>query len=283
LRQTGGTACGSILRLRREAVVFNPREKRRARQRARPFPDEWVAVLDRVPLCRRLPPEDRVELRGHIQVFLAEKRFEGAGGLSIDDSVRLPIAGQACILLLHRPSDVFPNLRSIIVYPGEYVAPLQEVDDRGFVTEDVESRCGESWMQGSLVLSWSDVLADLGDPFGELNVVLHEFAHQLDAETGEMNGCPRIADLRLRADWAREMDIAYAEHTRSIERGRRTVLDPYAAEEPSEFFAVATEAFFQQPRRILATLPALYDVLRRYYEQDPATWPFAEPTSPTGL
>ncbi len=260
--------------------MFGLAEKRRARLRVRPFPDEWAAILEDVPLCRRLPREDLAELRGHIQVFLAEKRFEGAGGFAIDDAVRLTIAGQACILLLHRVSGLFPKLRSIIVYPQEYVAPLEDVDDNGFVTEDVESRSGESWMQGSLVLSWDDVLADLDDPFGELNVVLHEFAHQLEAETGEMNGCPPIADLELRADWAREMHTAYAEHCRLVDRGRPTLLDPYAAEGPSEFFAVVTETFFQQPRRILATLPALYGVLSRYYEQDPATWPLAEGQSP---
>jgi len=260
--------------------VFGLAEKRRARLRARPFPNDWTAILDGVPLCRRLPREDFLELQGHVQVFLAEKRFEGAGGLAIDDAVRVTIAGQACVLLLHRASRSFPKLRSIIVYPGEYVAPLEEVDDNGFVMEDVESRSGESWAHGSLVLSWDDVLADLDDPFGELNVVLHEFAHQLDAETGEMNGCPPIAEPGLRADWAREMDSAYADHCRLVDRGRPTVLDPYGAEEPSEFYAVATEAFFQQPRRILAALPSLYDVLRRYYEQDPATWSLEEERPP---
>ncbi|MCX6094033.1 MAG: zinc-dependent peptidase [Candidatus Bipolaricaulota bacterium] len=261
--------------------MFGLAEKRRARLRARPFPDEWAAILDDVPISRRLPREDLAELHGHIQVFLAEKRFEGAGGFAIDDAVRLTIAGQACILLLHRASSAFPKLRSIIVYPEEYLAPLEDVDDNGFVTEDVESRSGESWMQGSLVLSWADVLADLDDPFGELNVVLHEFAHQLDAETGEMNGCPPIADPELRADWAREMDSAYAVHGRLVDRSRPTVLDPYAAEDPSEFFAVVTEAFFQQPRRILVSLPRLYGVLCRYYEQDPATWPLEGERPPT--
>ncbi|MDD5264210.1 MAG: zinc-dependent peptidase [Candidatus Bipolaricaulis sp.] len=261
--------------------MFGLAERRRARLRARPFPSEWATVLDRVPLCRRLPRTDLSELQGHIQVFLAEKRFEGAAGLAIDDAVRLTIAAQACVLLLHRASQPFPKLRSIIVYPGEYAAPLEEVDDNGFVTEDVESRSGESWALGSLVLSWDDVLADVDDPFGELNVVLHEFAHQLEAEAGEMNGRPPISDPELRADWAREMHTAYAEHCRLVDRGKPTLLDPYAAESPSEFFAVVTEAFFQQPRRILVALPGLYDVLRRYYKQDPATWPLAEGQPPT--
>ncbi len=254
--------------------MFHLRERRRARLRARPVPGEWAAVVDAIPLCARVPRADRAELDGHIQVFLAEKRFEGAGGFAVDEAVQLTIAAQACILLLHRTADCFPKLGSVIVYPREYAAPLEEADDYGLITEDIESRAGESWMEGSLILSWDDVVADLNDPAGEQNVILHEFAHQLDAETGEMNGCPRITDSTLREDWARTLGAAYADHCRLVDRDKPTVLDPYAAEDPAEFFAVATEAFFQQPRRILVTLPALYEVLRRYYEQDPAVWSF---------
>jgi Mlc titration factor MtfA (ptsG expression regulator) len=257
--------------------VFGLKEKRRAKVRAEPLSEDWAAILGAVPLCGRVPAEDRPELHSAVRVFLAEKRFEGGAGFVVDDSVRLTVAGQACVLLLRRATDYFPKLRSVIVYPQEYVAPLEEVDDDGLVTEDVESRSGESWMHGSLVLSWKDIVADLEDPLGELSVVLHEFAHQLDGESGEMNGCPPIADPELRADWAREMDSAYADHRRRVDRGRPTVLDPYAAEEPSEFFAVATEAFFQQPRRILAALPPLYGILRRYYQQDPAAWALEDP------
>jgi Mlc titration factor MtfA (ptsG expression regulator) len=257
--------------------VFGLKEKRRAKVRAEPLSEDWAAILGAVPLCGRVPAEDRPELHSAVRVFLAEKRFEGGAGFVVDDSVRLTVAGQACVLLLRRATDYFPKLHSVIVYPQEYVAPLEEVDDDGLVTEDVESRSGESWMHGSLVLSWKDIVADLEDPLGELNVVLHEFAHQLDGESGEMNGCPPIADPELRADWAREMDSAYADHRRRVDRGRPTVLDPYAAEEPSEFFAVATEAFFQQPRRILAALPPLYGILRRYYQQDPAAWALEDP------
>ncbi|MDD4904182.1 MAG: zinc-dependent peptidase [Candidatus Bipolaricaulis sp.] len=255
--------------------MFRLREKRRARWRARPVPKEWAGIVGAIPLYTRVPRVDRAELDGHVQVFLAEKRFEGAGGFVVNEAARLTIAAQACILLLHRTTDCFPKLASVIVYPQEYAAPVEEADDHGLITEDVESRAGESWVYGSLVLSWEDVLADLADPAGELNVVLHEFAHQLDAETGEMNGCPAIPDPELRADWAQTMGAAYTEHCRLVARGRATVLDPYAAEDPSEFFAVATEAFFQQPRRIVAAQPLLYGVLRRYYRQDPATWSLA--------
>jgi Mlc titration factor MtfA (ptsG expression regulator) len=122
------------------------------------------------------------------------------------------------------------------------------------------------------VLSWEDVAADLAEAEGSMNVVLHEFTHQLDAETGEMNGLPRIADASLRTDWAAVMSSAYALHVRLVEAERPTLLDPYGAEDPAEFFAVSVEAFFQQPLRVRSGLPALYRLLARYFSQDPAAW-----------
>jgi hypothetical protein len=253
--------------------VFGLKERRRERLRARPFPDAWKAILDRdVPLVRRLSSEDRDELCGHIQVLLAEKRFEGAGGFEMTDDARLAIAVQASILLLHRGTDYFPSLHSIIVYPAEYVARLQDQDENGLVWEEDEERAGESWSQGSLVLSWRDIMEDREDPGTDLNVVLHEFAHQLDAERGEMNGQPPIADPELRNDWSLAMLEAYEDLSRQVDAGRNTALDPYGAEHPSEFFAVATETFFQAPRRLQAVYPKVYRVLVRYYCQDPVTW-----------
>ncbi len=254
--------------------MFGLKAKRRAKLRAKPFPAEWKAILERdVPLYRRLPPEDRDELHGHLHVFLAEKRFEGAGGFAMTDDVRLAIAAQACVLLLHRETDYFLMLDSIIVYPAEYVARLRDQDENGVVWEDDEERAGESWAQGSLVLSWRDVLDDREDPDTDLNVVLHEFAHQLDAERGDMNGQPPIADADVRRDWADAMLPAYEDFARQVDAGRNTALDPYGAEHPSEFFAVATETFFQQPRRLQAVYPKVYAVLTRYYRQNPVNWP----------
>lgn len=254
--------------------MFGLKERRRAKLRQRPFPTEWVATLERdVPLYRRLPPDDQRELRGHIHVLLAEKRFEGAGGLDMSDSVRLAIAAQAGALLLHRDAGYFPTLSSVIVYPGEYVARLADHDENGLVWEEDEERAGESWAHGSLVLSWKDILEDLGDPDTDLSVVLHEFAHQLDAEAGEMNGCPPMPDPGQRAEWAKVMLEAYEDFARRVDAGRNTALDPYGAEHPSEFFAVATETFFQQPRRLQAVYPKVYGALARYYAQDPLAWP----------
>ena len=254
--------------------MFGLKERRREKLRQRSFPDEWKAILNRdVPLTRRLPPEDLAELEASVQVFLAEKRFEGAGGFAMTDDVRLAIAAQACILLLHRPTDYFPALHSIIVYPGEYVARLRDQDEHGLVWEEDEERAGESWALGSLVLSWRDIVEDREDANRDLNVVLHEFAHQLDGDRAEMNGQPPIADADLRRDWAAVMLEAYEDLARQVDAGRNTALDPYGAEHPSEFFAVATETFFQQPRRLQAVYPRVYAVLARYFNQDPLSWP----------
>jgi len=253
--------------------VFGLKTKRRAKLRQRPFPDEWKTVLERdVPLYRRLPQADRDELHGHIHVFLAEKRFEGTAGFDVTDDVRLAIAALACTLLLHRETDYFPTLSSIIVYPAEYVARLVDQDENGLVWEEDEERAGESWALGSLVLSWKDIVEDRDDPEGDLSVVLHEFAHQLDAESGEMNGQPPIGDPALRSEWFPVMMEAYEKLGRQADAGRATAIDPYGAEDPSEFFAVATETFFQDPRRLQAVYPKVYGLLARYYRQDPASW-----------
>ena len=239
----------------------------------RPFPPSWVAVLERsIPLYRRLSEVDRSELRGLIQVFLAEKMFEGGAGFKITDDVRVIIAAQACILLLHRKASYYPGLSSIIVYPDEYVAPFREIDEWGIITEGTDRRSGELIREGALVLSWRDVLAHEIAVHNGYNVVLHEFAHQLDAEEGITAGIPcdaGEADLTGKDILSRE----YLRLREADERGIETVLDPYGAESPEEFFAVATEAFFQTPLPLWKHHPELYGVLALYFRQDPATWP----------
>ena len=140
--------------------MFLITDLRRKRLRRQPFPPAWAAVIDRIPLCRRLPEQDREKLHGHVQVFLDEKNFEGRGGIAVTDEVRVTIAAQACILILHRPTDYYPGLSSIIVYPREYIAPHLEVDEWGVVTEGLDQRSGESTRDGALVLSWEDIRAE---------------------------------------------------------------------------------------------------------------------------
>ena len=140
------------------------KNRRRAAIRRRPFPPEWRALIAKnVPLVARLPPSDREELVGHVQVFLAEKRFEGCGGLEITDEVRVTIAAQACILLLHRETDYYPDLVSILVYPTTYVGHEQRRNPDGVVAEGPQARLGESWARDVVVLAWDSVLSGAAD------------------------------------------------------------------------------------------------------------------------
>jgi Mlc titration factor MtfA (ptsG expression regulator) len=239
--------------------------------RERPFPDAWRSMLEGlVPLYRRLPPKDRDELEGHIRVLLAEKHFEGTAGFRVTDRMRLVVAAQAGVLLLRRPTDYFSKLVTVLLYPGEYGVQEEIETDDGLVEEIDEARAGESWQTGTLILSWEDVERDLKSDLE--NVVLHEFAHQLDAESGDLNGAPLLADGTLRRRWADAMSDAYERLGDAIERDEETLLDPYGAEDPAEFFAVATEAFFLFPAELEEDEPELYAVLSDYFRQDPARW-----------
>ena len=251
--------------------MFGGKERRRRAVREEPFPSTWRSVLEQsVPLYRRLPPEDREELHGHVQVLLAEKRFEGADGLEISDRMKVIVAAQAAVLLLHRPTNFFPKLRSVLLYPAEYAVQEEIETEDGLIEEVDESRIGESWQLGTLVLSWEDVECDLESDVQ--NVVLHEFAHQLDAESDDTNGAPILTDRDLRSRWADVMSDAYERLVEADEAGEETLLDPYGTEDPAEFFAVATEAFFLIPTDLAEEEPALYAVLSAYFRQDPARW-----------
>jgi Mlc titration factor MtfA (ptsG expression regulator) len=247
------------------------RARRRERIRTEPLREAWRCYLDEaVPLYRSLPKADREELHGSINVLLAEKHFEGAGGLPVTEEAKLVVAAQAAVLLLHRTTDYFPKLVSIVLYPRQYSVREDVETDDGFVEEVEESRAGESWQTGALVLSWEDIVADLKR--GAQSVVLHEFAHQLDAEDGALNGAPILADPDLQRQWVHVMSDAFDRLAEGVQRDDRSVLDPYGAEDPAEFFAVATEAFFLDPVRLEHQEPALYGILRGFYRQDPARW-----------
>jgi len=241
------------------------RSKKRLKER--PFPPAWLKVLeDDVPLYGRLSAADQAELRGHMQVFLAEKQFEGCNGQEVTDAVRLTIAGQACLLLLHRPARCFPAISSIVVYPDEYIAPWQDMDESGIVVEGEECRSGEYVADGALVLSWQDVLMAGVDEEGvAYNVIIHEFAHQVDDECGISAG--RDAEL------ARALERGFHQLQHAAAHRRPTLLDPYGAGSLSEFFAVATECFFENPRPLRQQHQELYAALGGFWCQDPAAWP----------
>jgi hypothetical protein len=253
--------------------MFGIKKRRRARLRDQPFPPEWLAILERmVPYYRILPPADQEELRKLMLVFLGEKHFEGCEGVEITDEIRVTIAAQACILLLHRETDVYPLLQSILVYPDAYFAPVRRREAGGFISEEVEDRSGESWSIGALVLSWNDVVIDSSDIHDGYNVVFHEFAHQLDDEAGRADGAPLLPARSMYAEWERVLGDEYDRLVENVERRRPTFLDPYGATDPAEFFAVVTEYFFEKPRELKLFHPELYKQLRLYYRQDPATF-----------
>ena len=248
------------------------RGKRRKQLMRQPFPDDWLEIIERnVLFYHYLSREKQRELLGLVRVFLAEKRFEGCGGLQITNEIRITIAVQACILLLNLDADFYPKLRSILVYPDTFIAPAVSRHPDGTVSEGFQPRLGESWSQGNVVLSWEDVLRGAANPGDGRNVVIHEFAHQLDSESGVCNGAPLLPRRSMYREWSRVLGREYEALVESVEQGRITIIDRYGATSPAEFFAVVTEFFFEKPLELESFHPELYEQLKIYYGQDPAS------------
>ena len=254
------------------------KQQKRRRLRARQFPQEWLKLIQRhVVFFHKLTAGDRAELLGHMQVFLAEKRFEGCGGFEITDEVRVTITAQACLLLLHRETDYFPHLLTILVYPLTYMVQEDHRIGEHVWEEGTVGRLGETGRRmGSLVLSWGAVKHGAADPSDGKNVVLHEFAHQLDYENHAADGVPGLATREQQSAWSEVMNSEFASLRAADESGIPTLLDTYGATDPVEFFAVSVEAFFEQPRELRARHPRLYAELQNYFQQDPVDYS-AEP------
>ncbi len=256
--------------------MFGLLSKKRKREelKAEPFPDEHLAYLrTNVRLFGFLSKLDQEELIGHVQVLLAEKHFEGCGGFELNDEVRIAILGQASLLIMHRESTYFPKLQTVLVYPSAYVAPIIEPIGAGQYLQGMEERVGESTHMGVVVLAWDQIKAQTRRPGRGGNVVLHEFAHQLDYEDGSTNGVPLLPDSRLAKAWSIEFSKEFERLRRADERGLSTIIDTYGAKNPAEFFAVATETFFERPRSLRTKHPILYELLKSYYLLDPASFP----------
>ncbi len=238
----------------------------------KPLPPDWIQILEKnVSIYSLLPQNLREELHGRINIFLDEKEFIGCAGLQISNEIRVTIAGNACILLLKRDKRCFPRFTTILIYPDTYVS--REVKSDGLVVVYEESvRAGESWYRGPVVLSWADVMrGSLNNSDGH-NVVLHEFAHKLDEENEIMNGLPVLRDSSHYAEWAEVLSKEFDSLLIRVDRGTNSVIDAYGAVSPSEFFAVATESFFEKPLLMKNKLPDLYQQFRRFYNLDPAAW-----------
>lgn len=247
------------------------KHRRRRRLRTRPFPKVWLEIIKRrVAFFVRLSAADQAELLGHIQVFLVEKRFEGCGGLEMTDEIRVSIAAQACLLLLHRKTDYFPRLLTILVYPSTYLVEEQRPVEGLVWEEGRRPRLGETGRSmGSIVLAWDAVKSGAADPSDGKNVVLHEFAHQLDYENFAADGTPALATGKQQLAWREVMRTEFASLRAADETGIPTLLDTYGATNAAEFFAVVTEAFFELPVILRAQHPRLYRELQQYFKQSP--------------
>lgn len=225
----------------------------------------------RVPLAHELPAAHQLRLKRHIQVLLAEVPFVGCAGLEINDEMRVTIAAQAAFLLLGRGGS-FGNLREVFVYPGHFVVPRSEASFGGVVHESRDVLAGQSWQRGQLIVAWDAVQDGAADPHDGANVVMHEFAHQLDQATGTANGAPYVGRGAVQQAWARVMTQEFDALTARLARAEPCLIHPYAATSPAEFFAVTTELFFERPAALSAEWPALYEQLKSCYRLDPLTW-----------
>lgn len=248
------------------------KNRRRRVLLAQPFPKEWLPWLDQnVALVRLLPEAQRAKLQDLIKVFVAEKNWEGCGGLMLRDEIRVTISAQACLLALgFEPNYYFDGVESILVYPDAYLEPRQRQQGPLVVEEDVEL-LGEMSPQGAIVLTWEEVLRSGRDLSNRTNLVVHEFAHSLDAVYRQSGG-PPLERRGDHGDWRRVIETEYERLVRQTERGRPTLLDPYGTLDKAEFFAVASECFFQQPNALQQRHRELYGVLQGFYRQDPRQW-----------
>lgn len=252
------------------------RSRRRRRLMAEPLAPELREHLEPLPFYRRLTDDHRARLDGLVNVFLREKRFEGCNGFEITDQVRAVVAAQACLLLLgHDKPSFYRTLRTILVYPDRYVVPSAQRMPDGSIASGGQVRLGESWLRGAVVLSWADALRGALAHDDGHNLVFHEFAHQLDGEDNNMNGAPILRKDECYGPWARTLSSEFDNLRRDLAAGRLTEINPYGSTNPAEFFAVLTESFFERPATLREKHPELYESLRCYYNQDPASRPLA--------
>ena len=255
-------------------VLLKPRYRvyKRALIAKKPFPAEWRQILQKnVPYFYKMPADLQLQLKKHVQIFLSEKQFEGFRGVEIDDEIKVTIAAQACLLILNRETDFYPKLKSIYVYPAAFVAKHSSHDSAGILQQHHRVLSGESWELGRVVLSWKDAKQGGTDHQDGQNVVIHEFAHQLDQETGVANGAPFLRHQQKEC-WSTVLTKEFETLQIQSMQGSHSLLDHYGATNPAEFFAVASEVFFEKPEELKSQHPALYTQLSGFYHIDPTIW-----------
>ncbi|MDF7801214.1 zinc-dependent peptidase [Pontiellaceae bacterium B1224] len=225
-----------------------------------PTPEHWRPMLEKtLPMVGKLSSEHWTQLSGLMNVFINTKHFEGCGGLEITEEMKVTVSAQACMLLLGRDVKVYPKLKTVLLYPHTY-------------TDGETARLGESWNIGVVVLSWNSVVGGARNFADGHNVTFHEFAHQLDQEDGAADGAPILGESNAYQTWARVFSHEFEELVEKTEHGQKDVMDDYGTTNPAEFFAVATETFFEKPRQMKSKHPELYEKLRGYYKVDPTEW-----------
>lgn len=238
-----------------------------------PFPENWLLVVRQtLPFYDNLPVAIQQELCAHINKFLFFKNFVGCSGLKITEEMRVTVAACACLLLLNRKTTVFKAVRWIYIYPAEFVVRHTVKDASGVVSTKKGVLAGEAWHNGRIILSWDSVKRGVYDFNDGSNVVLHEFAHQLDGESGSMNGAPLLRSRGAYGSWATILSRDYNALQDHAYFGRKSVLDEYGATNPAEFFAVATESFFEEPAELAHEYNELFEQLKDYFQVDPREW-----------
>jgi Mlc titration factor MtfA (ptsG expression regulator) len=251
-------------------IFFLFRSARRKKCLASPVPSSWLPILEQtLPTIVKLSAEHQKQLFGKMKIFLADKKFEGCGGQEITEEIKVTIAAQACMLLLGRETKVYPRLKTILVYPHTYKGGKKGL----FGGDNGDSaRLGESWTSGVVVLAWDSVKGGARNFEDGHNVTFHEFAHQLDQEDGVADGAPILQERSAYATWAHIFNHEYEVLVDLTQRGKKDTMDRYGATNPAEFFAVATETFFEKPRQLKTKHPELFEELQYYYKVDPEEW-----------
>ena len=247
-------------------------ERRRKQLLEEPFPEAWTAILeDNVGAYRLLDADEQQRLRDLVQVFVAEKHWEGCGGLELTDEMRVTIAGAGCLMILAREHDLFDDVESILVYPSTVVAPPERrgfFDPRMTPLRTETALLGEAHYKGPVILAWDDVKLGAANPHDARNVVIHELAHKIDFVDGEIDGTPPLETREERRTWGVVFSAAFLTQQARAENGAKSFLRDYAITNEAESFAVVSEAFFEKPRQLEEALPEVYAALRDFYKLD---------------
>lgn len=246
--------------------LFRRWHRQRVLRQAALDDETWRRVVRQFPFVERLDAEEKSRLREMTVLFLNEKRIHGAAGLELTDEMRVGIAIQACVLIVNLDLDYYKGWVEIIVYPEEFVPEREHMDEAGVVHVTRQPLAGEAWLQGPVILSYADVVKSGDDG---VNVIIHEFAHKLDMLNGGANGYPPLHKGMSRELWSLAFEAAFKDFTARVERGEETAIDPYAAENPGEFFAVLSEVFFETPEVARKDYREVYQQLCLFYRQDP--------------